>query len=323
MSSQDSDSESSASSQTRSSKTPYQTFPLAHPPPKFTPRLRFLPRLLLQIQQLSSTSHRVLPILDIYQPPIQGKHLPNCPRKLHARDIYVLQSDAYTNLPAPRPGTRAGSEEGNANPKSENYPTTAGVIYFSSSSSSSCKRQQSQNQTGENASASASTSAGEADEIFFPSTQQSWIVNKTPKGYKFTSVAKDGTGTKSTSTTTLEWRKRCPGGRRPVSASGSGSTDSEATSTTNNENGKACEGEEKQKEDEKNPRFVLSGVSGGADRVRRSGLAGLEKKGLRIGGWEARQRRFLEEELGLGTGEEVYTVILTLGVYVGRAEGWM
>ncbi|OOF98042.1 hypothetical protein ASPCADRAFT_128221 [Aspergillus carbonarius ITEM 5010] len=303
MSSQDSDTESSIYSQTKPSKIPKQTFPLAHPPPKFTPRLRFLPRLLLQIQQLSSTSHRVLPILDIYQPPIQGKSLPKCPRKLHARDIYLLQNDAYTNLPAPtRPRTGAG--EANVT----QFPTTAGVIYLSPSSSSSCKRQQNQTPQGGD-----STGEGNlTDEIFFPATQQAWTVSETHKGYKFTSVgaAKDGI--------TLEWRKRTPGGRRPVSASGSASTDSDANTNTNTNNGKACEEEFK----DENPRFVLC-VSGGADpRVRRSGLAGLEKKGLRVGGWEARQVRYLEE-VGLGQGDQVYTVILTLGVYVSRAEGWL
>ncbi|PWY93438.1 hypothetical protein BO94DRAFT_543657 [Aspergillus sclerotioniger CBS 115572] len=282
----------------RPSKTPKQTFPLAHPPPKFTPRLRFLPRLLLQIQQLSSTSHRVLPILDIYQPPIQGKSLPKCPRKLHARDIYILQSDAYTNLPAStptRPSTSPGAGNGNAISKSEilQYPTTAGVIYLSPSSS---KRQQ--NQQGET---NNNTTTGEVtDEIFFPSTQQSWTVTRSHKGYKFTSVgagagAKDGGGG-----ITLEWRRRFPGGRRPVSASvssASGVTDSDANAnanTNNANNGKACEDE--------NPRFVLCVTSGGADpRVRRSGLAGLEKKGLRVGGWEAKQLYELSEIYAMTT----------------------
>ncbi|RAK95501.1 uncharacterized protein BO80DRAFT_450150 [Aspergillus ibericus CBS 121593] len=320
MSSQYSDSESSVSSQTRS-KTPYQTFPLAHPPPKFTPRLRFLPRLLLQIQQLSSTSHRVLPIHDIYQPPIQGKHLPKCPRKLHARDIYILQSDAYTDLP---PAAQSG--ETTAIPKSENYPTTAGVIYFSSSSSSSsCKRQQNQQTQHQETNPTELSATGSTDEIFFPSTQQSYHVSKSPKGYKFTSTsAKDGTTTTTTTTTTtLEWRKRTPGGRRPVSAA-SGSTDSDAntnTSTTTANNGKACEEKGTGTAAEENPRFVFCINSGGK---KWTGLAGLEKKGLRIGGWEGRQRRVLNEVVGLGLGEEeVYTVILTLGVYVGRAEGWL
>lgn len=66
-------------------------------------------------------------------------------------------------------------------------------------------------------------------------------------------------------------------------------------------------------------------AAGADQRVRRSGLAGLEKKGLRVGGWDAKQVRFLEEVgiLAPGGEEEVITLVLTLGVYVAWMEGWL
>ncbi|OGM40090.1 hypothetical protein ABOM_011403 [Aspergillus bombycis] len=86
---------------TTSTKPPQPTtqiFPLAHPPPpKHT--LRLTPHLTLQIQQLTPTSRRPIPILEVYQPTRFGKTLGDAPRKLTARDMYIVQSDGYAHLP--------------------------------------------------------------------------------------------------------------------------------------------------------------------------------------------------------------------------------
>ncbi|KNG86185.1 hypothetical protein ANOM_005531 [Aspergillus nomiae NRRL 13137] len=86
---------------TTSTKPPQphtQTFPLAHPPPpKHT--LRLTPHFTLQIQQLTPASRRPIPILEVYQPTRFGKTLGDAPRKLTARDMYIVQSDGYAHLP--------------------------------------------------------------------------------------------------------------------------------------------------------------------------------------------------------------------------------
>ncbi|GLB04313.1 hypothetical protein AtubIFM57258_010277 [Aspergillus tubingensis] len=331
MSTQDSDAESSISSQTRT-KTPKHTFPLAHPPPKSTPCLRLSPRLLLQIQQLSITSnrHRALPILEIYQPPRQGKSLPNCPRKLHGRDLYILQSDAYTDITStPKPPSSEPTS-------STTYPIAAGVIYNNHNHNTNPNPKKPTTPTTQGTTTPATT---EEDEIYLPTTHQTYTATRTPRGnYRFILREKK---TPSGETVIIEWRRKTQfqsGGGRPRTASGSavsGSTDSDTLTTTN---GNPCEEEDSTTSNSDananaNPRFVLcvSAIGGeraaGADqRVRRSGLAGLEKKGLRVGGWDAKQVRFLEEVgiLGAVGGEEkVVTLVLTLGVYVAWMEGWL
>ncbi|KAI2926775.1 hypothetical protein CBS63078_2077 [Aspergillus niger] len=318
MSTQDSDAESSISSQTRT-KTPKHTFPLAHPPPKSSPCLRLTPRLLLQVQQLSITSnrHRALPILEIYQTPRLGKSLSNCPRKLHGRDLYILQSDAYTDITP-----KSSSEE-------TTYPIAAGVIYNNTNTNTNTKKSPTTQPQQDN----TNTPEEKSDEIYLPTTHQSYTATRTSRGnYRFILRQKNTSG----ETVILEWRRKtAQGSGRPRTASGSasavsGSTDSD---TILDNNGKACEEETNNdpSSSDANPRFVLcvsaiggaAGAGVGADqRVRRSGLAGLEKKGLRVGGWDARQVRFLEE-VGIGVGEEVVTLVLTLGVYVGWMEGWL
>ncbi|OJI81214.1 hypothetical protein ASPTUDRAFT_193120 [Aspergillus tubingensis CBS 134.48] len=323
MSTQDSDAESSISSQTRT-KTPKHTFPLAPPPPKSTPCLRLSPRLLLQIQQLSITSnrHRALPILEIYQPPRQGKSLPNCPRKIHGRDLYILQSDAYNDITS-TPKTSSSSE-----PTSNTYPVAAGVIYNNHNPNP-------KKPTTPTPTTQGPTTTTEEDEIYLPTTHQTYTATRTPRGnYRFILREKK---TPSGETVIIEWRRKTQSQTRPRTASGSavsGSTDSDTVTTTN---GNPCEEEDSTTSNSDananaNPRFVLcvSAIGGeraaGADqRVRRSGLAGLEKKGLRVGGWDAKQVRFLEEVgiLAPGGEEEVITLVLTLGVYVAWMEGWL
>ncbi|RAK86455.1 hypothetical protein BO79DRAFT_239150 [Aspergillus costaricaensis CBS 115574] len=334
MSTQDSDAESSISSQTRT-KTPKHTFPLAHPPPKSTPCLRLTPRLLLQIQQLSITSnrHRALPILEIYQPPRQGKSLPNCPRKIHGRDLYILQSDAYTDITS-TPKTSSSSEP----TSSSTYPIAAGVIYNNHNHNTNPTPKKPTTPTTTQGTTTPATT--EEDEIYLPTTHQTYTATRTPRGnYRFILREKK---TPSGETVIIEWRRKTQSQTRPRTASGSavsGSTDSDTVTTTTT-TGNPCEEEDSTTTSSDanananaNPRFVLcvSAIGGeraaGADqRVRRSGLAGLEKKGLRVGGWDAKQLRFLEEVgiLGGGAGEEeVVTLVLTLGVYVAWMEGWL
>ncbi|BCS01089.1 uncharacterized protein AKAW2_51430A [Aspergillus luchuensis] len=329
MSIQDSDAESSISSQTRT-KTPKHTFPLAHPPPKSTPCLRLSPRLLLQIQQLSITSnrHRALPILEIYQPPRQGKSLSNCPRKIHGRDLYILQSDAYTDITStPKPSS-------SSEPPSSTYPIAAGVIYNNHNTNP-----KKSTTTTTPPTTTTTTTPEPEDEIYLPTTHQTYSATRTPRGnYRFILREKK---TPSGETVIIEWRRKTQSQTRPRTASGSavsGSTDSDTVTTTGN----PCEEEGDSTTSSSdananananaNPRFVLcvSAIGGeraaGADqRVRRSGLAGLEKMGLRVGGWDAKQVRFLEEVgiLGAGGEEEVVTLVLTLGVYVAWMEGWL
>ncbi|GKZ32839.1 hypothetical protein AbraIFM66950_002479 [Aspergillus brasiliensis] len=355
MSIQDSDGESSISSQP-SSKPPKHTFPLAHPPPKSSPCLRLTPRLLLQVQQLSTTTtkpirQRVLPILEIYQPPRLGKSLPKCPRKLHGRDLYILQSDAYTS-DITQPSSSSSS--------STNYPIAAGVIYNNTNTNTK-KSTQSQGNTTTPEGTESTTTTSSNDEIYLPSTQQTWSATRTSRnGYRFIlRQPKTSSPGEATTTVVVEWRRKtkptAPGAggaglpRRPRTASASasaasGSTDSDQhtlntntstfSTTTENNNGNPCEEDNDPSiSADANPRFVLcvsaigagatTTTAGAADQrvIRRSGLAGLEKKGVKVGGWDAKQVRFLEE-VGLGVGEEVVTLILTLGVYVGWGEGW-
>ncbi|PYH36224.1 uncharacterized protein BO87DRAFT_414210 [Aspergillus neoniger CBS 115656] len=331
MSTQDSDAESSISSQTRT-KTPKHTFPLAHPPPKSTPCLRLSPRLLLQIQQLSITSnrHRALPILEIYQPPRQGKSLPNCPRKIHGRDLYILQSDAYTDITStPKPPSSEPTS-------STAYPIAAGVIYNNHNHNTNPNPKKPTTTT--TPPTTNTTTTTEEDEIYLPTTHQTYSATRTPRGnYRFILREKK---TPSGETVIIEWRRKTQSQTRPRTASGSavsGSTDSDTVTTTT---GNPCEEEgdsttsssDANANANANPRFVLcvSAIGGeraaGTDqRVRRSGLAGLEKKGLRVGVWDAKQVRFLEEVgiLAPGGEEEVITLVLTLGVYVAWMEGWL
>ncbi|OJJ71101.1 hypothetical protein ASPBRDRAFT_30846 [Aspergillus brasiliensis CBS 101740] len=353
MSIQDSDGESSISSQPRS-KTPKHTFPLAHPPPKSSPCLRLTPRLLLQVQQLSTTTskpirQRVLPILEIYQPPRLGKSLPKCPRKLHSRDLYILQSDAYTS----------DITQPSSSSSSTNYPIAAGVIYNNTNTNTKKSTQQQGNtSTNPPEGTESTTTTSSNDEIYLPTTQQTWSATRTSRnGYRF--ILRQPKTSSHGETVVVEWRRKtkptAPGAgaggvpRRPRTASASasaasGSTDSDQntlntntstfSTTTENNNGNPCEEDNDPTiSADANPRFVLcvSAIGAGATTtnagaadqrvIRRSGLAGLEKKGVKVGGWDAKQVRFLEE-VGLGVGEEVVTLILTLGVYVGWGEGW-
>ncbi|PWY85955.1 hypothetical protein BO70DRAFT_428041 [Aspergillus heteromorphus CBS 117.55] len=257
--------------------------------------MRLTPRLLLQIQQLSS-SNRALPILEIYQPPTLGKHLPHCPRKLHSRDLYVLQSDAYTNLPSA--GT-ASHQEGGKKQDPSSSVAVAGVIYTNPSS------------------------ADKLVEIFIPSTSQTWSITRTPanataapaSNYKFTLTPPKNTTDSPTPTPTtanpltLEWKKRTRSRTRSSTARSSLKSASGSTSTSTSTSTDVSDANQNQHAGESEERFVLS-VSGAAMGSGSGGvssrpttttvLAGLERKGVRVGGWDARQVRVLEEVLGGG-----------------------
>ncbi|KAL4937039.1 hypothetical protein BDV06DRAFT_216182 [Aspergillus oleicola] len=105
-----------------STTIPQQTFPLATPPPKSTSNkcIRLSPRLLLQIQQLQTSTRsratRAIPILELYQPPTFGKTIAlppgsastdggengrgcgNATRKVHGKDLYLTQSEDFAHL---------------------------------------------------------------------------------------------------------------------------------------------------------------------------------------------------------------------------------
>ncbi|KGO71939.1 hypothetical protein PITC_026590 [Penicillium italicum] len=72
-------------------------FQIARPPPKSSQLLRLKPKLLLQIQQLLP-SHRPVPVLEIWQPPLYKSKLtrgfPQRP-KLGTRDIYATLNEPY------------------------------------------------------------------------------------------------------------------------------------------------------------------------------------------------------------------------------------
>ncbi|KAI9931160.1 hypothetical protein ASPWEDRAFT_166893 [Aspergillus wentii DTO 134E9] len=114
-----SDSASSHRSITSHQKRTRTIFPLAHPPPKSAQKLRLNPKLLLQIQQLSP-SNRPVAILEVWQPSIftgrVAKEFPNQPR-VRSGDVYVTQSEGYTNLQHARNESEEGDEEGGSGEK--------------------------------------------------------------------------------------------------------------------------------------------------------------------------------------------------------------
>ncbi|KAF5857058.1 hypothetical protein ETB97_006302 [Aspergillus alliaceus] len=160
--------------------TQIQTFPLAHPPPpKHT--LRLTSHLSLQIQQLTPTSRRPTPILEVYQPSCFGKTLAGGPRKLTARDMYIVQSEEYTHLP----GQSAG--------------TIVGAIYMPVREETKKK--------------------GLSGGVWFP-FGGGWEVSKVERGYRF-SVRKLRTDGEGEVVRVVEWEKRSSRSRPSSAESGS------------------------------------------------------------------------------------------------------
>ncbi|BCR83253.1 uncharacterized protein ACHE_10655A [Aspergillus chevalieri] len=93
-----------------------QTFPIAYPPPQKAPTClrRFTPNLLLQIQQLSTTSNkrRHIPILEVWQPSMFNTRVAKKVPKLGAGDVYVTQCEGFLHLRANLEGGGDGKGEG-------------------------------------------------------------------------------------------------------------------------------------------------------------------------------------------------------------------
>ncbi|KAL4744080.1 hypothetical protein BDV11DRAFT_2523 [Aspergillus similis] len=316
-----------------------QLFPLAHPPPKSksasnkTPRLRLSSRLVLQIQQ--SSHSRAIPILELYQPSTFGKSiaLPDGSRKVHGRDLYVTQSEMYTHLrrPSKRDGvngygnghgyrtkSRSGSGGSGSASGSVSGSATSGRPKSRSSGDSSsdegqgeCKAKfMARRKSGNDADGeqddvvamihtSPKSTAADA-QLFFPQTNQTWeTTSSRPGQYRFQS---DG------NSIVFEWEKRPPSRSHP-------------SGTAENDDG---------------DRFVLSvSVSEPtSSHTKRPWLAQLSKRGVHVGGLEAWRDepgiRALIDGVsdgagtgGSGAGAGLYTLILTMGVWVAKGEGWV
>ncbi|KAL4763617.1 uncharacterized protein BDW70DRAFT_148404 [Aspergillus foveolatus] len=324
-----------------------QLFPLAHPPPKSksasnkSPRLRLSTRLLLQIQQ--SSQSRAIPILELYQPSTFGKSiaLPDGSRKVHGRDLYVTQSEMYTHLKRPSKrdavdGYGIGYGHGYGNRHGHTTKPRSGSggsrsVSGSASGSATSSRPKSRSSGGSSGDEgqgeckakfrarrkSGNDADGEQDDVvamihtspkstaadaqlFFPQTNQTWETTSSRPGYyRFRS---DG------SSIVFEWEKRPPSRSHPSSAA----------------------------ENDDGERFVL-GVSVSeptSSHTKRPWLAQLSKRGVHVGGLEAWRDepglRALIDGVGdgagagaSGAGAGLYTLILTMGVWVAKGEGWV
>ncbi|GIK03441.1 hypothetical protein Aspvir_007510 [Aspergillus viridinutans] len=261
-------------------------FPLAHPPPKPTQRLRLTPKLLLQIQHLSPKSTRPLPVLEVWQPSrFAARPCATLP-KLHAGDMYITQSEAYTSLAGDLASDSDASHEAVA---------VVGVIYHAP------VQKPSKTEGPEPVQA----------EVHFPLGAGRWTASATTGGgYRF--QGRDGDGEY-----VLEWMRRGTGkgeGKRSTSFSSS-STDPAPGGDSG--------------------RFVL----GIADPKTRRGarVASLTKRGFEVGCWARLPLEGLRECVGLGLDSSndesdvwegqfrtaVYTMVLTMGVWVAAQEGWL
>ncbi|KAL5001744.1 hypothetical protein BDV10DRAFT_182309 [Aspergillus recurvatus] len=313
-----------------------QIFPFAHPPPKSksasnkSPRLRLSSRLLLQIQQ--SSSSRAIPILELYQPSTFGKSivLPNGSRKVHGRDLYLTQSEMYTHLKrrykSDGHGNRTKPRSGSGG--SAPAPGSAGSGRRKSKSSGDSSGDEGQGECKAKFSARRKTgddAAGEEDdvvamihtapkstaadaELFFPLTNQTWkTTSSRPGHYRFQS---------DQNSIVFEWEKRPP-------------SRSSLSGAAENDDG---------------DRFVLGvGVSEPtSSHTKRPWLAQLSKRGVHVGGLDAWRDepalRALIDGVGAGAGTGgsgagagggqgqgagLYTLILTMGVWVAKGEGWV
>ncbi|OJJ62999.1 hypothetical protein ASPSYDRAFT_55708 [Aspergillus sydowii CBS 593.65] len=300
-----------------------QTFPFAHPPPKKSSKtkksrqcLRLSTRRLLQIQQLQQTTStpRVTPILELYRPSSFGKSIPlhneNGSRKVRSRDLYLTQSEPYTHL---RNRNRSKSN-GHSSVDSNGLltPPANGHAMRSRSCSGGSRSGASSSKDSAYSSASASGSEENDDEeendvvavihtspkprakgveapdaeLFFPLFGWSWEASSPAPGrYRF----RDDKGM-----VVFDWEKRPPSRSSPATA-----------------------------EKEDGERFVLgmSESGGGTTSLRRPWLAQLSRRGIHVAGFEGWQG-----ELGalmIDDGAGLYTLILTMAVWVAREAEWV
>ncbi|KAL4972968.1 hypothetical protein BDW66DRAFT_113272 [Aspergillus desertorum] len=303
-----------------------QIFALAHPPPKSksasnkSPRLRLSSRLVLQIQQ--SSQSRAIPILELYQPSTFGKSivLPDGSRKVHGRDLYLTQSEMYTHLKRRHKGDGVSSSGNRAKPRSGSGASASGSATSSRGKSRSSGESSSDEGQGECKAMfrarrrSGNEADGEEDdvvamihtspksttadaELFFPLTNQTWeTTSSRPGHYRFQMANKEG----DANSVMFEWEKRPPSRSSPPGAA----------------------------ENDDGDRFVL-GVTilePTSSHTKRLWLAQLSKRGVHVGGldvWrdEPGLRALID---GVGPkGAGLYTLILTMGVWVAREEGWV
>ncbi|RAH51486.1 uncharacterized protein BO95DRAFT_437664 [Aspergillus brunneoviolaceus CBS 621.78] len=347
MSVTDSDTESTVSSQSRpttakTTKSPsQQVFPFAHPPPKSTSCFRFTSRLLLQIQQLLSAS-RALPILEIYRPSSLGKSIPGCPSKVHSQDLYVVQSDAYQNLPA----------SCSQSPSTDS--PVVGVIYtnYCSSSSSSTNHKPASSPPSSSTSTSATTksppnnNSNNNNAIYLPQLQLTLLASRTSRGgYIFQVLPSSSSSPKPPQKLTLELAKKKPKHKTPPprsSATTRTHRSSASTTPDDDDNDEECDNVEPKNQD---PASFLLGIRGSTtstasaspvdpnsgDSTRRSPrrpwLAGLSHKGIKVLRGEQQDQLRRRVLAAVGVGEErvdvLYTITLLVGIYAARMEGWV
>lgn len=259
------------------------TFPLAHPPPKPTQRLRLTPKLLLQIQHLSPKSTRPLPVLEVWLPSRFAGRLcanANLP-KLRAGDMYITQSEAYTSLSGDSHSHSHNLAAESEATGSQEAVAVVGVIYHAHAHAQKPR---------------AKSKEDEAQAaVHFPLGGRTWTASATAGGgYRF--QTREGQHV-------LEWKRR-------------------GTSTD------AAQGAD-------SARFVLGIVDVRTRRGARVAL--LTKRGFEVGCWERLPREGLQEcvvasSMEVGAGAElseaqlrtaVYTMILTMGVWVASQEGWL
>ncbi|GIJ82151.1 hypothetical protein Asppvi_000654 [Aspergillus pseudoviridinutans] len=268
-------------------------FPLAHPPPKPAQRLRLSPRLLLQIQHLSPRSARPLPVLEVWQPSrFAARPCASLP-KLHAGDMYITQSEAYTSLSGENHNHNFAADSDT----DASHEAIVSVIYHAPVPKPSKKE--------------GPAPAPAQAEVHFPLGGRAWTASATAGGgYRF--QGRDGEGEY-----VLEWKRRGTGkgGRTRSTSFSSSSTDP----APGGDSGK----------------FVLGIVDVKTRRGMR--VASLTKRGFEVGCWERLPREALRECVGLGLGSStdesepsegqfrtaVYTMVLTMGVWVASQEGWL
>ncbi|RAH64157.1 uncharacterized protein BO66DRAFT_396428 [Aspergillus aculeatinus CBS 121060] len=358
MSVTDSDTDSTVSSQssrptTAKTKSPsQQVFPFAHPPPKSTSCFRFTSRLLLQIQQLLSAS-RALPILEIYRPSSLGKSIPGCPSKLHSQDLYVVQSDAYQNLPA----------SCSQSPSTDS--PVVGVIYTnycSSSKTTSAATSSSSSTDHKPASSSSSSSTSPTTKsppnnnnsnnnnnnnaIYLPQLQLTLLASRTSRGgYIFQVLPSSSSSPNPPQKLTLELAKKKPKHKTPPPRSSAATrTHRSSASTTpddDDNDDEECDNVEPKNHD---PASFLLGIRGSTTSTtsagpvdpnpgdqrrspRRPWLAGLSHKGIKVLRGEQQDQLRRRVLAAVGVGEErvdvLYTITLLVGIYAARMEGWV
>ncbi|KAL4914567.1 hypothetical protein BDW62DRAFT_219972 [Aspergillus aurantiobrunneus] len=334
-----------------SSLSPTHTFPLAHPPPKATTKsrqcIRLSSRLLLQIQQLHSPSAtRAIPVLELYRPSTFGKSIArrNGSRKIHGRDLYLTQSERFAHL-----GSTAQTRNGHLNRAGNGNGTKprsrSGGSGSASGSASGASPHRNAKSSGDSSgdenerrrfsprrrrktSAAESASGSGSEENDTDEDDVVAVIHTSPKSRarsRSNSRSKDAETAAAgpdaqlffpVSGWTCEASSPSPGRYRFRRVEGDGDSEHGQGEVFEWERRPPSRSGEKGEED----RFVL-GVSTSAETHKRPWLGQLTRRGIQVGGLEAWQGE-LRALMGDG-GEGLYTMILTMGVWVAWGEGWV